>query len=77
MLQTKQPTKRSINLEASNERLLAIIKNVDRIQEESLRAWAAVEINQDRTKELSANLDGLLIKQEESFKKLVTFAAKA
>ncbi|AGA59984.1 hypothetical protein Theco_3980 (plasmid) [Thermobacillus composti KWC4] len=74
MLQNRRLNNR---LKASNERLLAITKDIGRIQEESLRAWTIVEINQVRTKELRENLDELLLKQEESLNRLVTLAAKA
>lgn len=74
MLQTRRSISR---LKASNERLLALSKDIDRIQEKSLRAWAAVEVNQIRTKELHEHMDELLSKQEESLNRLVTLALKA
>lgn len=74
MLQNKRLNNR---LKASNERLLAITKDIHRIQEESLRAWTIAEINKVRTKELRENLDELLSKQEESLKRLVILAEKA
>ncbi|MFB5762554.1 hypothetical protein [Paenibacillus medicaginis] len=64
-------------LKASNERLQAITKDIDRIQEKSLRTWAAVKFTQVRSKELQDNLDELIIKQEDNFNRLVTIAERA
>ncbi|MFD0714771.1 hypothetical protein [Paenibacillus sp. GCM10027626] len=70
-------TRRSHSLKASHERLLAITNDINRIQEESAQTWAVLKINNVRTKELRENMDKLLSRQEESFKKLVALAGKA
>lgn len=62
---------RKHRLKGSHERLLAITKDIDRIQRESLRARAVAQINQDRTRDLGVNLDELLTKQELSLKRLM------
>lgn len=76
MLQTKRSTRSTSRLKASNERLQAITKDINRIQKESLRAWTSAEMNLVRTKELREDLDELLVRQEESLHRLATLAAK-
>lgn len=71
-------TKRSTQgLKASNERLQAITKNINRIQKQSARAWTSAEMNMIRTKELREDLDKLLIEQEESLIRLTTLAGRS
>ncbi|WP_160036751.1 hypothetical protein [Paenibacillus sp. An7] len=78
MLQTNVSTKRSTQgLKASNERLQAITKNINRIQKQSARAWTSAEMNMIRTKELREDLDKLLIEQEESLIRLTTLAGRS
>lgn len=71
MLQTKRSHKQ---LKGSNERLMTITQELERIQQEGLRVWAFAEINQVRSQELRENLDELLSKQEENLKRLVTLS---
>lgn len=70
-------TRRVNSLKASNERLRAITKDVNKIQEESAQTWAVLQVNNVRTKELRANMDKLLARQEESVQKLIALASKA
>ncbi|MFC9778347.1 hypothetical protein [Paenibacillus chitinolyticus] len=70
-------TRRVNSLKASNERLQAITKDVNKIQEGSAQAWAVLQVNNVRTKELGAKMDKLLARQEESVQKLIALANKA
>jgi phosphoenolpyruvate synthase/pyruvate phosphate dikinase len=76
MLQTDAKQRSARDFTTSTEQLLAIRKDLDRIQAENMRTWAALEHHNIRTRELSESMVELLSKQEETLKKLEDLAKK-
>jgi hypothetical protein len=74
MLQIDAKQRSARDFTTSNEQLMAIRKDLDRIQAENLQTRVALEHNRMRTRELSESMVELLSKQEASLKKLEDWA---